>query len=313
MKKQLFTIVMMIALVIGVGSAMGQSTNTAPYEGANYTYTVNSLNTVAANGDDVYFYVTLATANDPLATGAAIVKSASANVGVWYTSDAESYTDNVLASRSINITWGPASGGNQYRLWVVVQDGTSSCYNYRYIPIAPVENSFDIGIYAMGIGDNTNTGGFADPATATSASGCISLVNRYETDFDASSEPTSDGKSYIYFRVKLVGPTSTAYSWKFTPVFTDMADATWEYSTDLTSWGAYVIGAKTVPQADADQIVYLRAKTPLRPTDRPISASVTLQQLGTFSPTLVPDLAVGNNSTSFTVNPIPSIGTFSGN
>lgn len=42
MKKQLFTFVMMIALVIGAGSAMGQ-TKTTPYPGSNYSYTLSSI------------------------------------------------------------------------------------------------------------------------------------------------------------------------------------------------------------------------------------------------------------------------------
>lgn len=314
MKKLFFSFVMLVTLVIVAGSAIAQ-TNLAPIEGMNFTYTVNGLNTVPANGDDVYFYVTLASANDPLTVGAAIANSGTPGTGVWYAaSGSESYMDNVLASLSINITWGSTSGGNSYRLWVVVKDGTSNCYNYRFIPVNPMDNTFDIGIFAVGIGDNSLTGGLdLANTTANGSNGCISLDKRYDIDYDASNQPTSDGNGYAYYRVKLVGPASTAFSWKFTPAFTNMTDATWEYSVDLTSWVSYTIGATTVPQADADQTVYLRAKMPLLSTSRAIDASISAQQLGTFINTLVPDILNTNDGASFTVDPIPAIGTFSGN
>jgi uncharacterized alpha/beta hydrolase family protein len=42
MKKQLFSLVMMLALVIVAGSAMGQTKST-PYPGGTYNYTVSDI------------------------------------------------------------------------------------------------------------------------------------------------------------------------------------------------------------------------------------------------------------------------------
>lgn len=123
---------MMFALVIVAGKAFAQSAD-VPWETMEFTYTATGL--TADEGDDVEFILTPYASTDP--TTNPVSMGASAGLGVWYAVSA-TFENITSTSVAIDITWGVDAAineavGDDYKLWVVIDDGVSGCSNYRYL------------------------------------------------------------------------------------------------------------------------------------------------------------------------------------
>ena len=118
MKKQLFSLVMMLALVIVAGSAMAQ-TNVTPYPGGTYSYTLSGIKTNPAG-----------TAANAITGANATIKNVE-NSGVDYTGTniaTPAATDFTL---NFDITYGLLATGTR-TVTVTVTDGAASgsCSNF---------------------------------------------------------------------------------------------------------------------------------------------------------------------------------------
>lgn len=126
MKKQLFTFVMMIALVIVAGSAFGQGTKTTPYKGGTYSYALGGI-VVNTNG---YAKITYNGAD-------ATIKNVEGD-GDDYVAD----TEIPIASGStfelnFDITYG-ATAGNGTITVLVTADGCTNQITLAIVPaVAP--------------------------------------------------------------------------------------------------------------------------------------------------------------------------------
>jgi len=321
MKKQIFTLIVMIALVVVAGSAWAQE-KLAPIIGNSYQYEATGLK--SGVGDDVYFYVTAAAVTDDPASSSIAKDALSTSDNIWWTDDPVSITDLAATTAAINITWKTNSNNVPYKLWIVVLDGVSGCSNYRFLPITPI--LFDISIAVVGLGTDALNGDFADIATNTLIGNddCIPTNKRIGAEWDATATTPADGSFYLYFRIKLESPTTPESAWKFTPSFPAFENdgttsvtltpaLTYEYSADLASW-APSTGEITVPNTDADNTVYIRVIRTLITEREPVTkirgqiASVTY---GTYTPSGDADATPANNTAAdFTIRPVAQIGGF---
>lgn len=291
MKKQLFTLALMIVLAIGAGHVMGQGTATAPELGSTKTYTVGGLD----NGDTWTFLVSSATEN--------LQDAVSLLDGSQYSFVGAS-TGTVDGDESAQITWKKA--GN-YRVWIKVIDATSLCANYRYISVTVADNDFNVSIIALGAGDNT-TGDIS--ARTEDANDCPKFINE---NFENGAGATI-GSTYAYFKItRNVNPASTM-NWAFTPSITSTADITkWESSKDGVNWSEVTTIGNEFIVNDATgtaDYVYFRATA----TNVIASKTITFDfgSSAVMNGIIADKNSFGSNAATLTLEPLPAIGTFTG-
>lgn len=289
MKKQLFTLVMMIVLAIVAGRVMGQST--APELGSTQTYTVNGLD----DNDSWEFLVSSSTEN---------LQDVVSTLDGTYYSFVGSPSGIAPSVATAQVTWKKA--GN-YRVWIKVTDETSHCANYRFVSVTVADNNFNVSVIALGAGDN-NTGDIS--ARTEDVNDCPKFINEnFENGAGASI-----GSTYAYFKViRSVNPASTM-NWAFTPTIGGTATVTkWESSKDGLNWdNVTTIGTEFVVSdaSGTEDYVYFRA------TVTNVIASQTV--IFNFGSTAVMNgiiadkNTIGSNTATLTLEPLPSIGTFSG-
>ncbi|MBT6767322.1 MAG: hypothetical protein HOA90_22545 [Prolixibacteraceae bacterium] len=244
---------------------------------------------------------------------APIGMGATQGAGVWWASPA---TFTVAAeTQSIDITWGDEAAlneevGDDYKLWVIVTDAETGCFNYRYLGIDPRTNAFDAEITVVGLADASATGLSLSTDNLDGGNACIALSQLIAYEFNTEAT-VDDGETYAYFRIALNDPSPSSYSWDFSASFTGFAaENAIEYSTDGTTWNAYTETAvNTVPNTDLE--VYIRVRTDASTAAQGITAVISDLQLGTFG-ALVPDTDTGNNTKTYTINQIPTVGEFTG-
>jgi hypothetical protein len=200
MKKQFFTFLMMIALVIVAGKAMAQSTPAAPYAGATENYSVSGLTT----GDTYYFIVTANTVTTP--DYATISGAPVADVTI------ATATSTVPGSGTVatDMTFGSSiANGTVRRIWfITLADG---CYNYQYKDVTIV--NYTVVFDALALGDDA---GAAGESTTTAVEDCSATA----TD-PSSAAAANGGTTTLYFKVtRTATPNTVEDNWSFTGTIT---------------------------------------------------------------------------------------------
>lgn len=293
MKKQFFTFLMMIALVIVAGSAMAQ-TNVAPYANGTteYTYTWSGLTPLATT----HTFALRATA--PVA-----------NVAVPTTDDPAIAADYTWGTKSVSgvtatakITWKNSANGNDYFLVFIATN--ASCTNYRYVQISPT-SPVDFSIIALGVSGNANGTDLNITTSTTDLTGTSDCPPNPEDRVGANylESAEDDGTAYVFFKVNRNNGT-TANEWTVT--LNNSSSVSTAYSTNGTTWTA------TTTNSNVD-VLYVRLEidVPVGATATTVSSEITAGTETIAAGLTASDfISTNNGPKTFTVNPVPSMGTF---
>jgi hypothetical protein len=297
MKKQLFTLVILLMLVAVTNKMFAQSTPLQPWEGAIHTYTVNGM----TSGNSYEFGVNT-TAGDYTNGGSFynITTSASGTVG----SDGRA---------SVAIEWqaGAAAAGNYY-VWIRITD-SDNCHTYRALLVDPQPASTDpydvnFGIVALQTGDDeTDPVTLINLAGSTSETSCPAFVdeNWVLTTLSATG---SDGYSYVYFRIRRTSAMWPSTTWAITPTAVGAA-TNWEYSySPATAFAAFTSGS-AITGINTGNDIYLRARVTNGTSSQAITVSIangddTANAFNNAATHVEP-------SATLTVLPVPAVGSFS--
>jgi len=302
MKKQIFTLLFMLALVTVTSNVFAQNTAVAPYEGSEHTYQVDGI----AVGSTYQFYVnqssTFSATNSGLATitsgGNGTITAAASN-----------------ASVQVSFGTGSASAGYYY-IWINVIDA-SGCSVPRALRVDPVPAAtYDVtyGVLALRTGDATTTG--SDITTAVTnamndgsanQTDCPAFVGAdqvYETVASPSSE-VSDGSSYTYFSITRTSTDVPNTVWAISTTTTNGSN--WVYSTDPSFATSSALTA-TISNI-TENVIYVRAQL----TNSSSSSQTATLAISGGDDTLMSLETTSHNASSatLTVSPVPAVGGFS--
>lgn len=276
MKKQFFSFVMMLALVIVAGTAMAQ-TKTTPYAGGKYTYTISGLKVIS--------------------DGTATITPSSASMVV---SNIKDQASNTIALNAIlttttaltfDVTYGAAMVAGAQSITFELTDG-AGCKNNIHLNVivqASPAIAFAISASETAICQNLN----ASPADNVAAS--IGATNTIT--FTVTPDVTNLSSDYTYtYKVNLSGTGLDTYS-----IVHTSGDGSYSAGT--------VTGTKTGgadPVADVFTVTF-KTTTGIAPVTIPgaiTDGSITVTSAGNANYTS------SNASQAVNVKTMPSIGTF---
>jgi len=304
MKKQIFTLLIMLALVAVTGNVFAQSTPTAPYEGATHTYAVGGLHT----GDTYTFGVSTTEGN--------------------YTTNGSNYTINGsnngnvdgTGTATLSVTWNNGSAafaqtGNYY-VWISINDGT--CTTYRALevnPVPAVNYTVDFNVLAELAGDGSTT--LAQLQSATGVDNLTSQCPAYEGADRLATNITdvlNDGSTYAYFSVnRTVSGGGNNSAWAFTPS-SSTTGVTWQISLDGTAstWTSMSLAQQNI--ALGVNTVYVRAIVANGATAQNVQLNIGTSPLPADAGGLATDATTTDNVATLEVRPAPAVApaSFSG-
>lgn len=269
MKKQLFSFVMMLALVIVTGNAMAAG-DYAPALGTSSTYVVSGL----SSGDGVAFSVNQITTAPGGTVGA--------------TMSAASPTADASGNASVTIEWLAAG---TYNLWIVVTDQASgNCTNQRYRQVVVGSNSFNARIIALGTSTST------EYPSWTTASAKLTDCPTFSTGANFLVSSGADGSSYVFYRVDVLAENAGTHTWNFSVAS----------PTDLEYYvGGVWISTAPTNIADATNSVLVRVTLANLPAGQTLAKTVTAtENVGAGT---VPDITPGDNVASIDINLMPDM------
>lgn len=298
MKKQIFTLLTMLALVTVTGNVFAQSTPTAPYEGATHTYAVGGLHT-----GDTYTFGVSTTEGDYTTNGSNYTINGSNNGSVDGTGTA-----------TLSVTWNNGSAafaqtGNYY-VWISIKEGT--CTTYRALEVNPVpfvDYTVNFNVLAELAGDGSTT-----LANLQAVTGVVSLPGQCPAYEGADRLATNindvltDGSTYAYFSVnRTVTAPGTDAAWTFTPSSTT-ASVTWEISLDgLASTWTGMTMAQAQNIASGVNTVYVRAIVTNGATAQTVQLNIGNPPLPADAGGLAQDATTTDNVATLEVLPAPAV------
>lgn len=298
MKKQIFTLLIMLALVAVTGNVFAQSTPTAPYEGAIHTYVVDGI----AVGSTYDFYVnqsaTFSATNSGLAT---ITSGASGNITA------------AGQNASVQVSFGTGSAeAGYYYVWInVINNDCSVPRALRVDPVPAVTYTVNYGVLALTTGDATTTGSDITSAVTTALddgsadqTDCPAFVNADQV-YESMSDEVSNGSSYVYFSITRTSETVPSAQWSITTTKTNGTN--WVYSTDPS----FASSSSLTPIISniTDNTIYVRAELANGNSNQ--TATLTLTG-GDDTLVTVENTTLNAASAVMTVTGVPAVGTFGG-
>ena len=305
MKKQIFTLLIMLALVAVTGNVFAQtgSTPVAPYEGATHTYVLGGL----TNGDTYVWGIS---------TSANVYTTTTGDYAVTST-PALGNTGTVSGgSATLTVKWNTGAAGDNYWVWIQIID-QAGCPTYRALPVVPVAApatyTVDFTVTALNdAGDETTTATNITNGTysVNPTDVCPKFVGEdWISDGGINDATTTDGNTYVYFRVDRNSTPATASGWNITP--TTSGASAWEVSTDASSW-ATMNATQTVTTGN---VLYVRATVQNATTSQVVNFDITTTGQdagGLYTDANTEGVGSNSNSASVTLNPLPEVGTFGG-
>lgn len=300
MKKQIFTLLILIGLVGFSSKLFAQAASTAltPSEGATHTYVVTGL----SNNDIVTMGVSAnATGYDNVLPATIVSSSTLTPSGGVVTTDLRA---------SLQVLWGAeaANAGDNYYVWIRIEDATSHCYTYRAIEVNPqdfVDYDVEFSVVALEPSSTTTAGEITGMTPDTDDLGVCadsySGSNLLQTAIDGT---TNDGYTYAYFRVTRVADGSLSSAWTFTPNGTD--GLTWAISTNSAgSFTNYTDNTAQIVPSTVD-VVYLRATVPAATDQQNITLNIGTP-LASDAGGLATDILLTNNEATLEISPLPTV------
>jgi len=232
MKKQLFSFVMMLALVIVAGTTFGQApgTKTKPYKGGTYSYTLGGIK-VNTTGYAVISY----SGTD------AIIKNVEGNAGNYVADTHIAITSGSTFELNFDISYGDnATGGD---ILVIVTDGaTDGCTNrikWTITPSAAPTLALKVTTTAETPYCQATSGNSDNVDAATNSSNSINYTiapitgagTGYSYEFNLAVTPSAFG-TYTLERVSGTGDVSSTGA-VTNAVGTIVIKATWTTTTGL--------------------------------------------------------------------------------
>lgn len=240
MKKQIYLLVSLFALIGFSSNVMGQGTAIAPQTGAQFTYSAT------AHTGNSYAWSLTKGATYATAT------NASADVSVVDASDVL-YTlgTSIVEKNSIKITWvSPTISTTDYYFLTVTETGTNGCQNVKSLSIRPV-NSFELLFVSSQNATTDNTEGTDYEVCSTNAT-VIEFEGDLTSETNAKRFQYDYGKTYMTYHITAQGIANTKWKAVLTPtIHTDLtgkvtayfgnyAQATAESGTTVNSGNALV-------------------------------------------------------------------------
>lgn len=176
MKKQLYSFVMMLALVIVAGTAMAQGTGIAPYQGQTYTYTLNGITVINASTAAISY------------SGAGGVPSV-ASIAIAAATTGGTISFDVAYNSS-------AAAGT---LSVTITDDVTGCPNFinlSIVPVAPPTLSLVVARTTAAEICQVTNGSPANNTAASVPTGTAPLINT--VTFTVTPTMSSGGASYAF-------------------------------------------------------------------------------------------------------------------
>ena len=215
MKKQIFTLLVLIGLVGFSSKLFAQGSAVAPWEGSEHTYVVDGI----ANTSTFNFYVHQSTTDPTATTTLATVTSGA--------------TGTVTAgTATATVQFNSGSAGQTLYVWVVVTtDGCSVPRGLTVVPVAASAYNVNYGILALTTGDANTTGAqiIAEPGNV-SITDCPTFVGA-DLIFENLTGSVSNGIPYVYFEVARYSVNIPNAAWAITPTNTGVS-ATVEFYSD---------------------------------------------------------------------------------
>jgi hypothetical protein len=294
MKKQLFSFLMMLALVIVAGSAEAQSSYSAPYVGAEQIYKWSAVTAAS------YSYAVTTSNTSPSTAVVAPTTIYSVSTG----SLAPSGGLAAASSADLGIKWLAGSVGTTYYVWLVATSA-DGCVNWRYVTVVPEVNKVDFVLTALGLYTKAEAIASLNAATAKDGGNDCPTPSLRDGAIYDSNGSTDDGDVYAYYRVSQ-GTDNNPDTWTF--AFSSNI-GTVEYYNG-TAWVAYS-AALTARVNGSVQLLRVMIPTPIA-TDAVKTITGTISAASEETTGLA-DSDSGNDVQSFTVNRVAAIGGFSGN
>lgn len=324
MKKQFFTFLMMIALVIVAGSAMAANTKYTPFIGSKFTYQVSST----TNLDQVNFYVTLDNVSNPTASTQAVA-IASAQITSGDATNAYKAVVSNGSAISVEVEWkAMPSTGTTYLLWVQAKAPSGlGCSNWRHMVITPLDYVVDFVVTAYGR-DATFNGGTPLAAGATDIDECWPVLSDTEVDAVTKSLPET-ATTKLYFTVTRqayntpsnpVADATISNAWEFIPTLTGEAITTVKYGFTTATVDANngASGTKVNVTDAQGNVVYISVEIPINQlADRTVAMGIGATGLDVNGKADDDDITTAGsgtlaaaNSSSVDVARLPQIGNF---
>jgi hypothetical protein len=301
MKKHVFTLLIMLALVALTGKVFAQGTAMTPFEGSTHTYVVNGL----TPGDSYQFGIN---------TTPGVYTTVAGN----YTVSTSTPLSGVLAAgvttATIEVFWGAGSAlEGPYNVWIQITDAPLGCSTYRYLPVTPINSgpyAVNYSIEAVTTDSDLTTTGWTTITTtpgSTSVEDCPGFVNENWLSTTEGAGSATDGYTYAYFRITRTS-TFQNIAWEITPNATAPAGTTWQYTVDGVTFTTFTMNSQITPINN--DIIYLRAYLANTTSEQVITVTITggndivpTQETATHTP-------IAPAGATLTIDPLPAVGSF---
>lgn len=293
MKKQIFTLLILIGLVGFSSKLFAQGTAIAPWEGSEHTYVVDGI----AN-TSTYTFTVNESNTDPTATTTLATVTSGA-------------TGTVTAgTATATVQFNSGSVGVNLYVWVVVT--TSGCSVPRgltVVPVAATAYNVNYGILALTTGDNSTTGtAISTEPGATAITDCPTFVGA-DLIFENLTGSVSNGSSYVYYKITRSSATVPNAQWSIAVTNSGVSATNWVYSLDPEFASSTAFASGNTISGLTDNVVYLRGTLANSASSQGVILGIAS---GDDTETTVETAAHSANSATLTVTGVPAVGNFGG-
>lgn len=316
MKKQVFSLVMMLALVIVAGSAMAQ-TSTTPYAGGTYSYSMTGIDNVG-NARTARIFVDNGAINytPELAFGTTHIYTVTSSTGT--VTSGTNYFDIAIPANTtalnFDVAYDPSFATGAYQLYVVLYNGAeTTCYNFIYTNITVTANTFNLVAAAPTVVCQTINSAPSVDTPASSGQNTIFTYTVTKTGGDNNDDWSFD------FKI----PSNTlgldiANISSIVPSITTGTGTNVVAATGTITSGNYNVKVTNSDTGNNASVVTITVTVPTTTgvADAAFVASVSASKLyvnQTSTVSIATETSSADNSATVTLKNLPSIGTFLGN
>lgn len=316
MKKQFFSFLMVLALVVVAGTAMAQ-TSVTPYAGGTYSYTMSGIDNVA-NARTARVFVDNGTINSTpdLSFGTTHIYTVTSTTGT--VTAGTNYFDIAVPANTttlnFNVAYDASFATGNYQLYVVLYNGgETTCYNFIYTNITVTANNFNLIAAAPTVVCQTIN---ASPSVDTPASSGQSTVFTYT--ITKTGGDVNDDWSFDFDIPSTATDLNIADVTSITAAITTGTGTNSVVITGTANSGDYNVKVTNSDTGNNASVVIITVTVPTTTgsADALFAATVSAPKLyvnQTATVSLATETSSADNDASVTLKNLPTIGTFSGN